>query len=123
MTDEPRISAHHLEHAQIDGLIRAAGVDGTREILKAFWSSTRDLTAQIRQMRNAHDYVSAAAAAHAIKGSAANVGAAALADIANEIEAAFQSGDAKRIAACVELIESNVAEAQAEFEDYLDSAA
>lgn len=80
-----------LDWTQIDGLIEVAGVDGVKEILDAFWRSTDDLSANLRAQIAAGDYSAAVRTAHAIKGSAANVGAQLLSDAARDIEASVKS--------------------------------
>lgn len=82
----------HLHIEQIDGLVAAAGADGAREIIEAFQRSTSELLASLRGHIGAADYAAAAAAAHAIKGSAANVGGKRLAQTASRIEQACRDG-------------------------------
>lgn len=83
----------HLQLDQIDGLVAAAGADGAREIIDAFQRSTRDLLASLGGHLDEANHDAAAADAHAIKGSAANVGGKRLADTASRIEQACREGD------------------------------
>lgn len=64
-----------LNEEQLHGLIKVAGKNGTREILDAFWTSTSNLIDLMRVHVENNDVEGAATTAHAIKGSAANVGA------------------------------------------------
>ena len=84
----------HLALDQVNGLIDAAGVDGAREIVDAFQRSTTDLLSALRERLGASDLAAASTDAHAIKGSAANVGAKRLAQTAARIEHACRDGDA-----------------------------
>ena len=82
-----------LEVEQIDGLLEAAGTDGVREIMSAFWRSSDALTLGLSTHLDTEDTTGAARTAHALKGSAANVGACQLADCARLIEDHCKSGD------------------------------
>ncbi len=84
---------------QIDSLISAAGIDGTRAILEAFQRSTTDLLKLISDGLEDGALEDAYRTAHAIKGSAANVGAQMLAETASSIEKACRAGDAASAAA------------------------
>lgn len=84
----------HLQIDQLDGLVAAAGADGAREILDAFQRSTVDLLDSLSANLSAADFAAAAADAHAIKGSAANVGGKRLAETAARIEQACRDADA-----------------------------
>ena len=64
-----------LDAAQLDGLIAVAGVDGTREILGAFWRSSDSLIATLKDQLQKAAAADAGRTAHALKGSALNVGA------------------------------------------------
>lgn len=83
-----------LETEQLEGLLMAAGPDGLNDILDAFWRSTNDLLSQLNGQIQSGDFAEAARTAHAIKGSASNVGANLLANIAKEMENACREGDA-----------------------------
>lgn len=77
----------------MEGLVSAAGADGALAILDAFQRSTTDLLKSI-EVDLANDALSEASrTAHAIKGSAANVGAEALSEAASAIEIACKEGD------------------------------
>lgn len=83
----------HLQLEQIDGLVAAAGADGAREIMDAFQRSTCGLLTSLGGHLDEANHNAAAADAHAIKGSAANVGGKRLADTASRIEQACREGD------------------------------
>lgn len=78
----------HLLIEQVDGLVAAAGIEGTREILDAFWRSTTELLETLSSQVTQSSLEPAAKTAHAIKGSAANIGAHKLAETATAIEQA-----------------------------------
>ncbi|MEM6414168.1 MAG: Hpt domain-containing protein [Pseudomonadota bacterium] len=82
-----------IETEQLDGLLAAAGEDGLREILDAFWRSTDELLAALNNQISESDFDEAARTAHAIKGSASNVGAQLLAATAKAVEAACEAKD------------------------------
>lgn len=83
-----------VDFDQIDSLIAVAGREGVASILDAFWRSTDGLLDQLRRQINAGDFTEAARTSHAIKGSAANVGANLLADLAREAEGRCKGADA-----------------------------
>jgi HPt (histidine-containing phosphotransfer) domain-containing protein len=82
-----------IESEQIDSLLDAAGIDGVRSILEAFWRSTDKLSAELARNVSEGEIAEAARAAHALKGSAANVGANRLAEAARIVETLSKSGD------------------------------
>ncbi len=98
-----------IELGQIDSLISAAGVDGTRSILEAFQRSTTDLLKLLSDGVEGGALEDAYRTAHAVKGSAANVGAQLLAETAAAIEKACRAGDAASAAA-------KLADAQSHFD-------
>lgn len=85
-------NAAHLDLEQLHGLIDVAGIDGTREILEAFWESTQSLIDLMAVHVDTSDLDSAATTAHAIKGSAANVGAQSLLQQARQFEELCRTG-------------------------------
>lgn len=82
-----------IEADQIDSLLDVAGVDGVRDILNAFWRSTDELSANLAQCVSSGECTAAARTAHALKGSAANVGAQRLSEAARDVETHSKSGD------------------------------
>jgi HPt (histidine-containing phosphotransfer) domain-containing protein len=94
VTEAQAKSTATIEMDQIDSLIAAAGVDGTRAILDAFQRSTTDLLSMLADGVRGGALEDAYRTAHAVKGSAANVGAQMLAETAAAIEKACKAGDA-----------------------------
>ncbi len=82
-----------VDYSQIDSLLEVAGRDGVNEILRAFWKSTDKLLRDLANEVAAQDFTSAARTSHAIKGSAANVGAHLLAGAARDVEASCKMAD------------------------------
>lgn len=112
----------HLHIEQVDGLVAAAGVDGARDILDAFWRSTADLmetlATQVRQ--NALDL--AGQTAHAVKGSAANVGAQRLANTTAAFEEACRSGDQDAVENALQAVRADFAAVREHFDEHLSKA-
>lgn len=81
----------HLNLEQINNLIDAAGVDNTKDILDAFWRSTESLMIELQAQLTGGDFSNARNSAHAIKGSAANIGASTVQEVAMTIENACKS--------------------------------
>ena len=83
-----------VDLSQIDALLEAAGRDGVNDIMLAFWRSTDNLTRQLRTEIDNDKLIDAARTAHAIKGSAANVGASRLSSFARSVETGCKMNDA-----------------------------
>lgn len=81
-----------IEREQLEGLIAAAGPDATGQIIAAFVRSTESLLSDLRQQAADGDFRAARCTAHAIKGSAANMGAVELARAAGGLEANCKAG-------------------------------
>jgi HPt (histidine-containing phosphotransfer) domain-containing protein len=79
-------SADLVDFSQVDALLQVAGRDGVDDIMRAFWRSTDDLARRLRVQLGDRNYAEAARTAHALKGSAANVGASLLAAAARSVE-------------------------------------
>ena len=93
MSELQDFDAAHMDVAQIDSLVAAAGPDGAREILEAFWSSTTSLLQSLEKELHDAAFDIAAQTAHAVKGSAANVGANRLSKRVAMIEIACREGN------------------------------
>jgi HPt (histidine-containing phosphotransfer) domain-containing protein len=78
---------------QIDGLLTAAGARGAREILSAFWKSTESLLQTLNLQLAASQFREAGQTAHALKGSALNVGAVRISRLARSIEESCKALD------------------------------
>lgn len=77
-----------LDDGQLGGLAEAAGVEGVRAIIDAFWEATQDLTEQLAVALSENDFKALMQTGHAIKGSSANIGANLLAERARSVETA-----------------------------------
>ena len=119
MAEQESILVGSIQTEQLDGLIEAAGCTGAREILNAFWRSTSDLLAALDTQIAEADFNAAAQTAHAIKGSAANVGAVGIAEKAYEIELASKSSNKDEAGAGLEQLKVESDQAQTQFDDYL----
>ncbi|MEZ5891742.1 MAG: Hpt domain-containing protein [Parvularculaceae bacterium] len=112
MTEAQTAARSHMQTEQVDSLIAAAGVDGARSILEAFQRSTVELLRTLSEGLASGALTDAYRTAHAVKGSAANVGAQLLAETASAIEAACKAGDSAKAA-------SMLADAQAKFDAFI----
>ncbi len=110
-----------LEYEQIDGLLEVAGVDGVKDILGAFWRSTDELAADLARSIEGGEGGQAARTAHALKGSAANVGALRLAEAAREVETLSKSGDFATARAAIERLAAIYRETRAALERHVDA--
>jgi len=113
---------HIVDFSQIDALLNAAGRDGVLDILQAFWRSTDELAAQLARQLEEGDLNEAARTAHAIKGSAANVGASSLAFSARAIEACCRDGDAVAALAAIEIMRGAYANTRATMSARVEAA-
>ncbi len=113
--------AGYVETEQLDGLIEAAGVAGVREILSAFWRSTDGLVAELRAQIARCDMQGAMRSAHALKGSALNVGAVRFADTIRKIEDLCRAGDLPGAGAFATTAEAEYRQTILAFEDRLSA--
>lgn len=111
-----------IDLEQIDGLISAAGVDGAREILNAYWRSTGELIDALAAQIQDQAFDLAANTAHAIKGASANVGAAGVADAAGRLEQACKTGDEGLAPQLLGLTRDELNDAQSVLEAHLKKA-
>lgn len=112
-----------LDCEQIDSLVVAAGVDGTREILTAFWRSTENLLRTLQDQLSRGDVIEAAKTAHALKGSSLNVGAMRLSCDARAIEDACRSKNPSTALKHLVGAQSNYTDTVAAFDAHLSAAA
>lgn len=122
MTDPQAAQPPVLELEQIDGLVAAAGVAGAQEILRAFWQSTETLLEALETQVAAQDAEQAARTAHALKGSAANVGARRLAELARRIEECCKSANDGDLSHCLDKAAEVFADTRSAFEAHLAAA-
>lgn len=85
--------ANAIEAEQLQVLAEAAGKDAVEPILDAFWQSNDELYDQLGGAFSANDPAEAAKIAHALKGSASNLGGVRMAETAKAIETAAKAGD------------------------------
>ena len=78
---------------QMEMLIASAGVDTAKAILDAFWKSNDEIVAAMTVHLENANFTEASASAHALKGSAANLGATRLTERAKLIENACRAQD------------------------------
>lgn len=123
MVQRSTAQASLLELEQIDGLLDIAGVDGVKDILDAFWRSTDELSADLARSVEGGESGQAARTAHALKGSAANVGAMRLAEAAREVETLTKSGDLATARAAIERLAAIYRETRAALEQHVDAHA
>lgn len=112
-----------LEFEQLNGLVAAAGAQGVREIIDAFWRSTDSLINTLDEQIAAGDMDELAKTAHAIKGSAANVGATLVADAARNVEAASREGAHGDLVDSVEDLRKAVDETRGAFTEFFAQVA
>lgn len=121
--DQRRPAEPVLDRMQIDGLVAAAGVAGTREIIDAFQRSTDGLMAALRDQLGKGDFGEASKTAHALKGSASNVGAVRLATAARDIEDACRRQDGVTALMTLTGLQTQYADAVSAFDEHLAAAA
>ncbi|MBB5518376.1 Hpt domain-containing protein [Amphiplicatus metriothermophilus] len=109
-----------IDTSQIDGLVEAAGPEGAAEILAAFWRSTDELLARLARQLKEQDVEEASRTAHALKGSALNVGAAKFSDLARAIEEGCRAGDPDKALALLDQTDALRTETKAAFARRLD---
>lgn len=110
-----------IEPEQIDGLLEVAGVDGVKEILDAFWRSTDQLSGDLARSVNDGKFAEAVRTAHALKGSAANVGANRLAEAARIVEARSRNGELSEAKEALERLAAIYRETREALERHLDA--
>lgn len=113
--------AGYVETEQLDGLLEAAGVAGVREILAAFWRSTDGLVAELRAQIARGDQQGAMRSAHALKGSALNVGAVRFAETVRRIEELCRSSDLAAAGAYATTADAEYRQTILAFEDRLSA--
>lgn len=111
-----------IDEDQIGGLADAAGAAAVRAIMEAFWSTTEELSAELNQAILTADQDAVKKLGHALKGSAANVGAARMADRAKAIEIAAAEGDVDAARAALQAFSSDIEETRAAISALLDRA-
>ena len=108
-----------IDEAQLGGLAEAAGIDGVRMILDAFWQSTEELSVELLTALEHHDGADIARIGHTLKGAAANIGAAQMSDRARLIEIAGKDGALEAVQIELTAFRIDVTETRAAIEDIL----
>ncbi|NHK27831.1 Hpt domain-containing protein [Parvularcula flava] len=108
---------------QMEMLIASAGVDTAKMILDAFWKSNNEIVAAMTAHLDNENFVEASASAHALKGSAANLGATQVADRAKTIETACRAQDIAAARAAFEKVDADIQATRQAFDSLLVSKA
>jgi HPt (histidine-containing phosphotransfer) domain-containing protein len=111
-----------IEPEQIETLVASAGVEMTQTILDAFWTSNQEILVNLQSQLAGGDLDEAAKSAHALKGSAANLGAVVLAEQARLLEIACQAMEAPSAREVMEAIPDSISRTRAAFETLLQVA-
>lgn len=86
-----------IESEQIMALASSAGVEMARTILDAFWTSNDELLTAIARHLSTGDLDELRKSAHALKGSAANLGATRVSETARKIEYGARDNDLESV--------------------------
>ena len=111
-----------IQREILDGLIKAAGVDGAREIINAYRRSSTDLINQLDDLIESRSLRDAGAVAHALKGSSANVGAIDVSTIAADIETRLRNEELKDLDEISGALRASLADALIAFNTTFESA-
>ena len=110
-----------IEREQMDGIVAAAGVESAGDIMDAFWRSTDNLVAAIEAALENGAMKDAADTAHALKGSAANVGASGISNCTTEFEKHCAEGNVDGARAAFPHILACIEKTRGAFSDYFAS--
>ncbi len=116
------VSSMVIEPEQIKTLVASAGVEMTQTILDAFWTSNQEILVNLQSQLADGALDEAAKSAHALKGSAANLGAVVLAEQARLLEIACQAMEALSAREVMEAIPESISKTRAAFETLLQIA-
>ncbi len=117
-----KVSSTIIEPEQIETLVASAGVEMTQTILEAFWASNQEILVNLQSQLADGALAEAAKSAHALKGSAANLGAVVLAEQARLLENACQAMEALSARKVMETIPDSISRTRAAFETLLQVA-
>lgn len=112
-----------INSEQMDMLITSAGVDTAKAILDAFWKSNDEIVAALATHLSANDFKEASASAHALKGSAANLGAMRLSNRARDIEVACRDSNCAGAKELLEKVRTDIVATRRAFDGLLVSNA
>ena len=121
MTESGRVGV--IDTEQLRTLAASAGLEAANAILDAFWNSNKDLVRLLAQGIARQDYAEVMSAAHALKGSASNVGAVELAGRAKRIELAARSSDLATVRGEFGKLANDILTAKAAFKSLISSIA
>lgn len=108
-----------IDGEQVRVLADAAGKEAVTPILDAFWTSNEELLAQLGEAIASGDTEAAAKVAHALKGSASNLGANAVAETSRQVEAAAKSGDIQAAKSVANALPGQIEGSKAAFADLM----
>jgi len=108
---------------QMEMLITSAGVDTAKTILDAFWKSNDEIVAAMTAHLENENFGEASASGHALKGSAANLGATQLSERAKVIENACREQDIATARAAFEKVPADIQATREAFDSLLMSKA
>lgn len=110
-----------IDTEQVRVLADAAGKAAVEPILDAFWQSNDELMGQLDAAIASGDADAAARVAHALKGSASNLGANAVAETSKAIEAAAKANDIEGARTASAVLPGQIAGSKAAFDDLMAS--
>ncbi len=110
-----------IDSEQLTTLASAAGLEAASAILDAFWKSNDDLLNLLRENIANQNFDEISKAAHALKGSAFNLGATQLAERAKSIEDAAKEADVSTAEGLIANLDTDVANAREAFQGLLGS--
>ena len=110
-----------IDGEQIRVLADAAGKEAVMPILDAFWQSNDELLEQLEAAIAANDADAAAKVAHALKGSASNLGANAVAETSKRIEFAAKASDLETARAASSALPGQIEGSKAAFTELMAS--
>ena len=110
-----------IDGEQVRVLADAAGKDAVMPILDAFWQSNDELLEQLEAAIASGDADAAAKVAHALKGSAGNLGANAVAETSKVIEIAAKANDLEGAKTASILLPDQIAGSKTAFAELMAS--
>ncbi len=111
-----------VEAEQMMMLAQSAGAETAMAILTAFKNSNAEILNDLGNHAQSMNYDEVAKSAHALKGSAGNLGATALAEQARLVEVACKNKDADQLAVLLEALPATIDETAFALEAIIASA-
>ena len=112
-----------IEEEQLRGLTEAAGKETVMPILDAFWASNEELLEALEAALSTGDADAISKTGHALKGSASNLGAASLAEVAKTVEMAGKAGDLDTARDAAMRLPTEIEDTKAAFGSLMDAIA